>query len=94
MLVLTRMLDEAIVVGDDVLISVVEIRPDRVRLGIAAPANVPVHRQEIYEQMQRETLAAAFAAGMSFGGSSSSSGAGSRSVVGRGALRGRGQPES
>ncbi len=62
MLVLTRQLDESIMVGDDVLITVVEIRSDRVRLGIAAPDHITVHRQEVFEMLQRETLLAAFMA--------------------------------
>jgi len=49
MLVLSRYRDESIYVGDDVIITIVDIRGDRVRLGIQAPANVSVHRQEIYD---------------------------------------------
>lgn len=48
MLVLGRTLDESIVIGDDVVVTVVEIRGDFVKLGITAPRRVPVHRSEIY----------------------------------------------
>jgi len=49
MLVLSRKKNESIVINNDVVITVVEIRGDKVRLGIAAPKDVPVHRQEVYE---------------------------------------------
>ncbi len=48
MLVLSRYRDESIYIGDDVVVTIVDIRGDRVRLGIQAPPNVSVHRQEIY----------------------------------------------
>lgn len=51
MLVLSRKKNEAIVINDDIVITVVEIRGDKVRLGIVAPKDVPVHREEIYEQI-------------------------------------------
>ena len=54
MLVLSRHRDESIIIGDDVVITIVDIRGDKVRLGIQAPAHVPVHRQEIYDAIQRE----------------------------------------
>ena len=54
MLVLSRHKDETIVIGDDIIITVVEIRGDKVRLGIAAPVEISVHRQEVYEAIQRE----------------------------------------
>lgn len=53
MLVLSRHRDEAIVIGDNIRITVVDIRADKVRLGISAPTDVPVHRQEVYEAIQR-----------------------------------------
>jgi len=49
MLVLSRKKDESIVINNDIVITVVEIRGDKVRLGIAAPRDVPVHREEVYE---------------------------------------------
>ena len=54
MLVLTRKRNESIIVGDHIVITVMEIRGDKVRLGIAAPSNIPVHRQEVYDTIQRE----------------------------------------
>ena len=54
MLVLSRHRDECIMIGDDVTITVVDIRGDKVRLGIDAPKHVPVHRQEVYEAIKRE----------------------------------------
>lgn len=47
-------------IGDDIVITLVDIQGDRIRLGIAAPADVPVHRLEVYELMQRENFEAAF----------------------------------
>jgi carbon storage regulator len=58
MLVLSRQRDETIMIGDDVEITVVDIRGDKVRLGITAPAHIPVHRKEVYEAIQRENRAA------------------------------------
>lgn len=52
MLVLSRNTDEAIIVGDNVRIVVVEVRGDKVRLGIEAPKDVSVHREEIYKAIQ------------------------------------------
>lgn len=60
MLVLSRQLDESIMIGDDIIITVVDIKGEKVRIGIAAPGDVPVHRQEVYETIQRENLQAAF----------------------------------
>jgi carbon storage regulator len=58
MLVLSRKRDERIVIGDNIVITVVEVRGDKVRLGIEAPAEVPVHRQEVIEAMRRAELPA------------------------------------
>ena len=58
MLVLSRHRDESIVVGDNVVITIVDIRGDKVRIGINAPTEIPVHRQEVYEAIQRENLRA------------------------------------
>lgn len=58
MLVLSRYKDQSIYIGDDIIITVVDVRGDRIRIGIDAPANVPVHRQEIYEAIRREQNAA------------------------------------
>ena len=54
MLVLSRQRDESIIIGDDVVVSIVDIRGDKVRLGIKAPAEIPVHRQEVYEAIKKE----------------------------------------
>ena len=54
MLVLSRHIDESIMIGDDVIITVVDIRGDKVRLGIEAPQAIPVHRQEVYEAIKRK----------------------------------------
>jgi len=58
MLVLSRHRDESIMIGDNIVITIVDIRGDKVRIGIQAPTNVPVHREEIYEAIQREASAA------------------------------------
>lgn len=54
MLVLSRHKDEVICIGDNIRITVVEVRADKVRIGIEAPKDVPVHRLEVYEEIQRE----------------------------------------
>lgn len=54
MLVLSRHVDESLIIGDDVEIVVVEIRGDKVRLGVKAPREVSVHRREVYDAIQRE----------------------------------------
>ncbi len=59
MLVLSRQRDESIVIGDNVVITIVDVRGDKVKLGIEAPREVPVHRQEVYEAIQRENRQAA-----------------------------------
>ena len=53
MLVLSRKKNETIVIRDDIVITVVEIRGDKVRLGIEAPKDVPVHRREVYEAIKK-----------------------------------------
>lgn len=58
MLVLSRQRDESIIIGDNIVITIVDIRGDKVRLGIEAPTEIPVHRQEVYEAIQRENLRA------------------------------------
>jgi carbon storage regulator len=54
MLVLSRQRDESIMIGDDVEITIVDVRGDKVRLGITAPKSIPVHRREIYDAIQKE----------------------------------------
>lgn len=59
MLVLSRRKDETIMIGDDIEITIVDIKGDTVRIGIQAPRTVSVHRKEIYEAIQAENIAAA-----------------------------------
>lgn len=54
MLVLSRKKDEKIIIGEDITLMVIEIRGDKVRLGIDAPREVAVHREEVYEAIKRE----------------------------------------
>jgi carbon storage regulator len=58
MLVLSRRREQQIVIGDDIVITIVDVRGDKVRLGIEAPTHVAVHRQEVYEAIQRKEQAA------------------------------------
>ena len=59
MLVLSRQRDESIIIGDNITVTIVDIRGEKVRLGIDAPTEVPVHRREVHEAIQRENLRAA-----------------------------------
>jgi len=59
MLVLARQRDETVIIGDDIEITVVDIRGDKVRLGISAPKTISVHRKEVYEAIKRENRSAA-----------------------------------
>ena len=59
MLVLTRKFGEKITIGDNVVVSIVEIKGSQVKLGIEAPKGISVHRSEIYERIQQENLLAA-----------------------------------
>jgi len=59
MLVLSRHRDESIMIGDDIVVTIVDIRGDKVRLGIDAPTSIPVHRREVYDAIQRENIKAA-----------------------------------
>lgn len=54
MLVLSRQRDEVICIGDDIRITIVGVKGDRVRVGVAAPKELPVHRLEVYEAIKRE----------------------------------------
>jgi carbon storage regulator len=58
MLVLSRKKNESIVINNDITIVVVEIRGDKVRLGVEAPKEVPVHRREVYDAIRRNDAAA------------------------------------
>ena len=59
MLVLSRQRDETIMIGDDVEVTIVDIRGDKVRLGITAPREIQVHRKEVYDAIKRENQQAA-----------------------------------
>src|SRR5882672_10864730 len=59
MLVLSRQKDETIIIGDDIEITVVDIRGDKVRLGVNAPKHISVHRKEVYDAIRRENREAA-----------------------------------
>ena len=59
MLVLSRQRDETIMIGDEIELTIVDIRGDKVRIGIQAPATVAVHRKEVYEAIKRENEQAA-----------------------------------
>jgi carbon storage regulator len=59
MLVLTRKRNESIIIGDDVKVTIVEVKGDQVKLGITAPKQVSVHREEIYLEIQKENQLAA-----------------------------------
>jgi len=59
MLILTRKAGETIRIGDDIAISVIEIRGNQARLGITAPRNITVHREEVYELIQKQNQEAA-----------------------------------
>ena len=59
MLVLSRRANESLMIGDDVVITVLEVRGDQVRLGIEAPRSVAVHREEVFAELVRQNQAAA-----------------------------------
>lgn len=54
MLVLSRKKNESVVINNDITVTIVEIRGDKVRLGVEAPKEVPVHRREVYDAIQRQ----------------------------------------
>jgi carbon storage regulator len=64
MLILSRRVNERIFIGDNIVVSVVEVRGDQVKLGIEAPRDVKVFRQEVYDAIQEENRRAAAASGM------------------------------
>ncbi len=59
MLVLSRKCDESIIIGDDIVITVVDIRGEQIKIGVTAPKDVSIHRKEVYEAIQNENKAAA-----------------------------------
>lgn len=58
MLILTRRIGEAVKIGDDIEVSVIGVKGNQVRLGIDAPTDVAVHRQEIYDRIQQDNQSA------------------------------------
>lgn len=64
MLALSRRKDEAIVINNDIEITILEIKGDQVKLGISAPKSVPIYRKELYVQIQESNKEAAEAAGI------------------------------
>lgn len=54
MLVLSRQRDESVIIGNNIVVTIVDVRGDKVRLGIAAPSQVAVHRQEVYEAINKQ----------------------------------------
>ena len=63
MLVLTRRIDESIIIGNEIVVTVLEVRGDQVRIGIKAPRSVQVHREEVFRQIEAENAQAARSAG-------------------------------
>ena len=59
MLVLSRKCDESVVIAENIVVTVIEVRGDRVRLGIQAPRDVPIHRHEIWASIQQQEAVAA-----------------------------------
>lgn len=68
MLVLSRKRDESIIIGDDVVITVVDIKGEQVKIGVTAPKTVSIHRKEVYEAIQEENKAASKTKGQNLSG--------------------------
>ena|SRR5688572_25404204 len=101
MLVLSRQRDETIMIGDDIEVTVVDIRGDKVRLGITAPKEISVHRKEVYDAIKRENRAAAQVKPEDLSGlgkvapkgTGSGTGSGPGQVPGQGHGQGHGRPD-
>jgi len=59
MLILTRRIGESVVIGDGIVVTITGIQGNKVRVGVAAPKSVPVHREEVFLRIQRESAGAA-----------------------------------
>lgn len=59
LLVLTRKIDESIIIGDNIRVTIVDVRGEQVKLGIDAPRSISVHREEVYREIQEENRRAA-----------------------------------
>lgn len=60
MLILTRRVGETLMIGDDIAVTVLGVKGNQVRIGVDAPKNVDVHREEIYQRIQKEKEASVF----------------------------------
>lgn len=69
MLILTRRVGETLMIGDEVTVTVLGVKGNQVRIGVNAPRDVAVHREEIYERIKREQAEAGTVSGMMQGGS-------------------------
>jgi len=92
MLVLSRQRDETIMIGDDVEITVVDIRGDKVRLGITAPTRIAVHRKEVYEAIKAENQRASRISGADLNGVGPSPGPMKRPAISGNGPAGPGRP--
>lgn len=68
MLILTRKLDESVIIGEDVQISIVEINKNNIKLGINAPKDITIYREEVFKKIQEENQLASFSGIIDFSG--------------------------